>query len=145
MEWMREAIVEAEKAAAAGEVPVGAVLVLDGAIVARAHNRMETGQDCTLHAELQVIREASQRLGRWRLSGASLYVTLEPCPMCIGAIILARIQELYFGAWDPRMGAVGSRFDLSNYPEFPHKVQVYPEVFKEECEGLLKSFFRDVR
>jgi tRNA(adenine34) deaminase len=145
MKWMREAILEAEKAAALGEVPVGAVLVRGDEVLARAHNRMESDQDSTSHAEMLAIREASKRSGSWRLSDTQLFVTLEPCPMCLGAIILARVPKIYFGAWDPRLGAAGSRFDLSDYPEFPHKVEVYPEVLKDECEALLKSFFEGCR
>lgn len=144
-DWMREALREAELASAAGEVPVGAVIVDGEKVVARAHNLVETQHDATCHAEMLVIREAARLSGAWRLANLSLYVTLEPCPMCLGAIILSRIPKVYFGAWDPRMGAAGSRFDFSNYPEFPHKVEVYPEVLKEECEQLLKRFFQDCR
>src|SRR6187402_3332506 len=98
MKWMTEAIAEAAKAEKLGEVPVGAVMVLDGEVIARAHNRMESDKDCSSHAELLAIRQASKHLSSWRLTGASLYVTLEPCPMCIGAIVLARVSQLYFGA-----------------------------------------------
>ena len=114
-------------------------------IIARSHNLVETNNDATSHAEMLVIREGSRALGAWRLAGCSLFVTLEPCPMCLTAIVLARIPEVYFGAWDPRMGAAGSRFDLSSYPEFPHAVQVFPEILQADCERLLKSFFESRR
>ncbi len=143
--WMREAIQEARRGELLGEVPVGAVLVQNGVILARAHNLVETNHDATAHAELLVIREAAKKLSSWRLSECSLIVTLEPCPMCMGAIVLSRIPRVYFGAWDPRMGAAGSRFDLSNYPEFPHAVEMFPEVLKDECESVLKVFFESRR
>ena len=143
--WMRLAIDEAHQAESIGEVPVGALVVRGSEVIARAHNLVESRQDATCHAEILAIRAATEKLSSWRLEECSLFVTLEPCPMCMGAIILSRIPKLYFGAWDPRMGAAGSQFDLSNYPQFPHQVQVFPEILKEECENLLKSFFRAVR
>lgn len=144
-EFMREALRQAELAAQAGEVPVGAVVVYDGRIIARAHNEVEKGRDATLHAEILACRRASEALGRWRLDGCALYVTLEPCSMCIGALVLARVPELYFGAWDPRQGAAGSLFDLSSNPFLPHKIEVFPEILKAECEAVLKTFFQACR
>lgn len=143
--WMRASIEEARCGALLGEVPVGAVLVHEGVVLSRAHNLVETNHDATAHAEILVIREAAKKLSSWRLAECSLVVTLEPCPMCMGAIVLSRISRVYFGAWDPRMGAAGSRFDLSNYPDFPHAVEMFPEVLKNECESLLKVFFESRR
>jgi tRNA(adenine34) deaminase len=145
IEFMKAAIAEATLAAEAGEVPVGAIVVHDGKIISRAHNRVESATDATKHAEILAIQHASEALGAWRLTEASLYVTLEPCPMCIGATLLSRIKNLYFGCYDPRMGAVGSVFDISNHPELPHKVEVFPELLKDECLTLLKDFFKVVR
>lgn len=142
---MNVALDEARLGAAAGEVPVGAVVVHEGRIVAQAHNEVETEHDATLHAEILALRRASAKLGRWRLDDCSLLVTLEPCPMCIGAMVLARVRTLYFGAYDPRLGAVGSLFDLSAHPSFPHKIEVYPGLLADTAQGLLKSFFTECR
>lgn len=143
--FMREAIVEAKKAAALGEVPVGAVLVVDGEVVARAHNRVETEGDATQHAELLVLRESPKRKANWRLDNATLLVTLEPCTMCLGAILLSRVKEVYFGAEDPEQGACGSVFDVSQHPGLPHSTEVYSGVLQQECSDLLKEFFRNRR
>ena len=143
--WMRYALTEAEKAAALGEVPVGAVIVADGKIISRAHNEVEIRQDATAHAEMLAINRASETAGSWRLTDCSLVVTLEPCSMCIGACLLARIPEVYFGCYDPVQGAVGSVFDLSRLPGLPHEVNVYPGVLAEECNLLLKGFFSKKR
>lgn len=142
---MQEAIREAKIAADLGEVPVGAVLVYEGEIIAKAHNEVETGQDATKHAEMLALERASAKLGRWRLSGTKLIVTLEPCPMCYGAIMLSRVDELYFGCYDSRLGAVGSLFDLSQIPEFPHRTSVYAGVLENECSELLSGFFKKIR
>ncbi|MFN8390093.1 MAG: tRNA adenosine(34) deaminase TadA [Bdellovibrionota bacterium] len=142
---MHAALEEARKAEKLGEVPVGAIVVVENNIVATAFNEVEAGQDATLHAEMLALKRASAKLGRWRLDDATVYVTLEPCSMCIGAMILSRVKNLYFGAWDPRQGAVGSLFDLSQQPQLPHKITVYPEVLKSESEELLKSFFLKCR
>ena len=142
---MRQALHEAAQAAGCGEVPVGAVIVAGGKVIGRGRNRMEELRDATKHAEIQAIQEASRKLDNWRLDGAALFVTLEPCSMCIGAILLSRIEELYFGCYDPRQGAVGSLFDLSNHPGMPHAVQVYPEVLAAECSAQLKDFFAGLR
>lgn len=143
--YMRAALDEARAAAAAGEVPVGAVIVVDNTIVARAHNEVEKESDATLHAEMLALRRASKALGRWRLDDATLYVTLEPCPMCLGALLHARVGKLCFGAWDPRQGAAGSLFNLAQHPGLPHSLEVIPEILARESEELLKSFFEACR
>ena len=142
---MREALSEAEHARALGEVPVGAVLVHNGNIIARAHNEVELRGDATRHAEMLAIERGCKELGDWRLSDTSLVVTLEPCPMCIGAMLLSRIPRLYFGCYDPRQGAVGSVFDLSNHPLLPASITVYRELLADECRAKLQEFFKDTR
>jgi len=139
--YMRLALVEAGKAAACGEVPVGAVVVRDGEVVATAHNRRETDRDPTAHAEVLAIRSAAAALGAWRLSGCTLYVTIEPCPMCAGAIVLARIDELVFGAPDPKAGACGTLMDVVRDERLNHQVAVVRGVLAEECAGLMREFF----
>ncbi|MCB0360574.1 MAG: tRNA adenosine(34) deaminase TadA [Bdellovibrionales bacterium] len=143
--FMREALEEAQRAAVAGEVPIGAVVVSKGVIVGRAHNETEAAKDATNHAELLAIRRASAALERWRLEDCDLYVTLEPCTMCIGAVLLARIRHLYFGCYDSKQGAVGSQFDLSRHPDLPGQVRVFPEVLAEECKDVLQNFFQRIR
>ena len=143
-ELMTIALSEATVGAAIGEVPVGAVIVKDGEIIASTHNLRENGGGASAHAELLAINEACERLGSWRLSGCELYVTLEPCPMCAGAIINSRLDRVIFGAKDPRMGALGSVIDLNNYP-LGHKVEVRSGVLAEESLELLRDFFRDMR
>lgn len=143
--YMALALDEARIAGAAGEVPIGAVVVCDGAVVARAHNTRETDTDPTAHAELVAIREASQRLGRWRLSDCTVYVTLEPCPMCAGAMHQARIERLVYGADDPKAGAVGTLYDLSNDERLNHRFCVTRGILAEESASLLKSFFGRLR
>lgn len=142
---MREAIAEARKAAVLMEVPVGAIVVKEKKIIGRGHNLVETTKDVTRHAEIVAMQEATKYLRDWRLNGCSLYVTLEPCSMCIGAMILARVENLYFGAYDQRQGAVGSVFDLSAHPDLPHKIKVYPEILAKDSEELLKEFFQSKR
>lgn len=142
---MREALKHAEAAAACGEVPVGAVLVHGGTVVGRGHNLRETSNDPTTHAEMIAIREAAARLGSWRLLDSTLYVTLEPCVMCMGAIILARIPRLVFACRDPRAGAVGSIYDFSRDDRFNHRVEVLEGVLEEPCSQLLSGFFRTLR
>ncbi|MCL4152527.1 UNVERIFIED_CONTAM: hypothetical protein GTU68_003311, partial [Idotea baltica] len=117
---MSEALNQAKAAASAEEVPVGAVAVYDGKLIARAHNLVESKQDATMHAELIVLREAASILKRWRLSDVDIFVTLEPCPMCASALMLSRVRTVYFGAKDPRIGACGSLFDLSQHAAMPH-------------------------
>ncbi|WP_019123210.1 tRNA adenosine(34) deaminase TadA [Brevibacillus massiliensis] len=143
--FMQEAINEAKKAMAIGEVPIGAVIVRDGEIVGRGYNLRETKKDPTLHAEMIAIREASERLGGWRLIGCTLYVTLEPCPMCAGAIVQSRVEEVVFGAADPKAGCAGTLMNLLNDQRFNHQVPVVAGVLADECAGLLKRFFRELR
>ncbi len=142
---MRLALAEAEKAAAAGETPVGAVLVVGGEVVAAAHNLRETLQDPTAHAEALVLREASARLGRWRLSDAVLYVTLEPCLMCAGALVLARIKRLVYGCRDAKAGALGSVYDVVRDGRLNHTYRITPGVLEEECREMLSRFFLKLR
>ena len=142
---MKEALREAEKALQKNEVPVGAVIVRDGQIISRAHNLKETLKDPTAHAEILAIREACRILANWRLEGCHLYVTLEPCPMCAGAISQARIDRLIYGAMDLKTGACGSLFNLTGDLRLNHKVEVVAGIMEEECKLLLKTFFEDKR
>jgi tRNA(adenine34) deaminase len=139
--FMRAAIAEARQAALAGEVPVGAVFVAEGRILARASNRTITDCDPTAHAEMVVLREAARTLGNYRLLGADLYVTIEPCAMCAGAMIQARIARLIYGADDPKAGAVRSCFSLLNDSRLNHRVEAVPGVLAEEAAALLQNFF----
>jgi tRNA(adenine34) deaminase len=140
-QYMREALQQAEAAREQGEVPVGAVLVSGGRIVARAANRPITACDPTAHAEVEVLRAGGKALGSYRLGGSVLYVTLEPCLMCAAAIVHARVQRVVFGAWDPRAGAAGSMLDAFALPGMNHRVDVFGGVLAEECGALLKDFF----
>ena len=142
---MTRAITEARKAEAKDEVPIGCVIVSAGRIIARGHNLRETCQDPAAHAELIAIRKAARKLGSWRLLNCTLYVTLEPCTMCMGAIILARIPTLVFGCYDPKGGAAGSLYDLSADPRLNHTVALVPQIMESECSGLLSSFFAGLR
>lgn len=142
---MELALEEAERALALGEVPVGAVLLWEGRVLARGHNLREARADPLAHAECLVIAEAAERLGRWRLAGAALVVTLEPCPMCMGAILQARIPLLVYGAADPRAGAAGSLYDLSDDPRLNHRVEVRRGVRADEASALLRAFFGERR
>ena len=142
---MRAALAEAEVAAEAGEVPVGAVVVAGGEIVARGHNRSETDSDPSAHAEIVALRAAARAVGNYRLTGATLYVTLEPCAMCMGALVQARIERLVFGAYDPKAGAAGSAIDLSDSPSFNHRFEINGGVLAEECGAVLKTFFESKR
>lgn len=139
------AIEEAKKAEAKAEVPIGAVLVLDGKIIARAHNLRETKQNALAHAELLVIDEACRKLGTWRLEDATLYVTLEPCPMCAGAVILSRIKRVVYGAKDPKGGCAGTFMNLPEDERFNHRSEVISGVLEAECSELLTNFFRKIR
>jgi tRNA(adenine34) deaminase len=141
-EAMEEALALARAAAAEGEVPVGAVAVFEGAVVGRGANRREAARDPTAHAELIAIQEAARALGRWRLTGVTVVVTLEPCAMCAGAMVLARIDRLVYGASDPKAGAVGSLLDLSCDPRLNHRFEVERGVQAEACGALLREFFR---
>nr|WP_279380678.1 tRNA adenosine(34) deaminase TadA [Caldicoprobacter guelmensis] len=143
--FMQQALLEAQKAFCLGEVPIGAVIVKEGEIIARGHNLRETEKDPTLHAEMVAIREAARYLGGWRLTGCELYVTIEPCPMCAGAIIQARIQRVVFGALDPKAGCAGSLYNLLQDPRFNHRVEVVGGVMEEECRRIMQEFFRGKR
>jgi len=143
--WMREAIHEANLAAEKGEVPVGAVIVRDGRIIGRGHNRVESLNDPTAHAEILAIGAAGGQGESWRLDGATLYVTLEPCTMCSGAILLARVGTVVFGAADPRAGAVASTARLLEGNPYKHGVEIVGGILAEECSTLLKDFFRSKR
>ncbi|MBN2575436.1 MAG: nucleoside deaminase [Deltaproteobacteria bacterium] len=142
---MRAALAAAEEAALSGEVPVGAVVVARGEVVAVAHNQRETTNDPTAHAEIVALRMAAARLGSWRLVDADLYVTMEPCPMCAGAIVNARIRRLVYGCDDPKAGAVRTLFQLLEDQRLNHRVEAVPGVLASECAALLKSFFSRLR
>lgn len=143
--FMKEALKEAKKAYNKLEVPVGAVIVRDGQIISRAHNLKESKKDTTNHAEILAIQKASKKLGSWRLLDCEMYVTLEPCTMCAGAIIQARVGKLYIGTMDYKTGACGSVLNvLEDYP-FNHKVEYETGILKEECENILQEFFKELR
>lgn len=142
---MRAALAEAEVAAEADEVPVGAVVVAGSEIIARGHNRSETDNDPTAHAEIVALRAAAREMGNCRLGNATLYVTLEPCTMCMGAMVQARIRRLVFGAYDPKAGAAGSAINLSDSPSFNHRFEINGGVLTEECGAVLKAFFESKR
>ena len=143
--FIQLAIQEAAAAEVLGEVPIGALVIRDGRIIGRGHNLRETEQDPTAHAEMIAIRRAAEFLGSWRLLDCTLYVTLEPCVMCMGGIILARIPNLVYGCRDPRAGAVGSIYDFSTDERFNHQVQVREGVLQQECSAQLSRFFRNLR
>jgi tRNA(adenine34) deaminase len=142
---MREALLEADKARARGEVPVGAVAVHAGNIIGRGHNLRETARDPSAHAELTAMRAAAAYLGSWRLVGVDIYVTLEPCPMCAGALVNARVARLAYGADDPKAGAVRTLYRLLEDPRLNHRVEVAPGLLAEECAACLRDFFLAVR
>lgn len=144
-EYMKEALKEARKAADMGEVPVGAVVVYEGKIIGRGHNSTETSKDSTCHGEIIALRDAANFLGRWRLSGCSMYVTLEPCPMCAGALVAARLDNLYIGADDPKTGACGSLFNITQDRRLNHFVHIERGMRGEESSELLKDFFQKLR
>ncbi|MBP7250480.1 MAG: tRNA adenosine(34) deaminase TadA [Selenomonas sp.] len=144
--YMRAALAEAAQAYALGEVPIGAVLVDEaGEIVARGHNLRERDHDATAHAEMIAIRAACERLGRWRLSGLTLYVTIEPCPMCAGAIVMSRMDRVVYGGTDYKAGACESLFNIPGHPALNHHPEVTAGVLAEECAGIMKRFFRERR
>ncbi|WP_459862840.1 tRNA adenosine(34) deaminase TadA [Endothiovibrio diazotrophicus] len=144
-QWMRRALELARRAAEAGEVPVGALLVRDGEVVGEGWNRPILSHDPTAHAEVTALREAGQRVGNYRLVETTLYVSLEPCPMCAGALVHARVARVVFGAFDPKTGAAGSVFDLLQSPLHNHRVECEGGVLAEECGQLLRDFFRERR
>ena len=143
--YMVEALNEAKKAAEMGEVPIGAVIVRDGEIIARGHNMTETLKDPTAHAEMLAIRQASAKLGGWRLTGCSMYVTAEPCSMCAGAIVWSRIEKLIIGTMDPKAGACGSVFNIPQDERLNHFVEIETGMMKEQCSLIMKDFFRKLR
>ncbi len=143
--WMREAIAEARKAEGLGEVPIGAVVVRHGEIIGRGYNLRETTLDSTAHAEMVAIREASTALNSWRLLDCQLYVTLEPCPMCAGAMVQSRLPLTVYGTTDPKAGCAGTLMNLLEEPRFNHRTEVIQGVLQEECAELLTSFFRRLR
>ncbi len=142
---MRLALAEADKAEDIGEVPIGAVIVKDGQVIGAAHNRRETDLQATAHAELLAIERACNALGSWRLSDCTLYVTLEPCPMCAGAIVQSRVDRVVYGAADPKAGCAGTLLNLLDEPRFNHRAQVISGCLAEECGERLTSFFRLLR
>jgi tRNA(adenine34) deaminase len=143
--YMKEAILEAKKAESKLEVPIGAVIVLDGKIIARAHNLRECEQNALAHAELIAIDQACKEIQSWRLENAELYVTLEPCPMCSGAIMLSRIKRVIYGASDPKGGCAGTLMNLLQDDRFNHKSEITAGVLEEECGHLLSTFFKTLR
>jgi tRNA(adenine34) deaminase len=143
--FMRMALEEATQAAAVGEVPIAALIVQGENVLAHAHNYRELWQDPTAHAEVIAIRAAATALGTWRLTDTTLYVTVEPCSMCIGAIILARVSRVVFGAWDQKAGACGSLFDLPSEPKLNHRVAVTGGILEQESQALIQRFFKNLR
>ncbi len=143
--FMKIALEEAEKAIREGEMPVGAVIVKDGEVIAKGHNVRNIEHDPTLHAEIVAIRKACELISDWRLSDCDLYVTLEPCVMCSGAIINSRMKSVYFGAYDPEYGAAGGRIDLFSRSYFGSTTSVYGGIMEEECTAMLKEFFASLR
>jgi tRNA(adenine34) deaminase len=142
---MRIAIDEARRAALHGDVPVGAVVVVDGDVIAGAHNEKELRGDPTAHAEILALRQAASVLGTWHMENATVFVTLEPCPMCAGALVAARVAEVVFGAADPKAGACGSLYNLCCDPRLNHEVKVTPGVLADDCAAALSEFFSDLR
>ena len=142
---MAEALAEARKAENTGEVPVGAVVEKDGAIIGRGHNLTESLKDPTAHAEMIALRNACGELGGWRLLGCSVYVTCEPCAMCAGAMVLARVKKLFIGAMDPKSGACGSVFNIAQERRLNHFIEIETGVMRQECESVMKGFFKERR
>jgi tRNA(adenine34) deaminase len=140
--WMREELDEAAKAEEKGEVPIGAVIVLDGALLGRGHNAPIALHDPTAHAEIQALRASAQRIGNYRLVDSTLYVTVEPCLMCMGALLHARVRRLVFGCFDEKFGAAGSLYTLSQDPRLNHRIDTTAGVLEEECRARLQAFFR---
>ncbi len=143
--WMRLALQEAERGARCGEVPVGCVVVHEGRLLARAHDRRESLRDPTAHAEVLALQQAARALGSWRLEGCTVYVTMEPCPMCAGALVLARVRRLVYGAPSPKSGAVRTLYRIPEDPRLNHRVEVTEGVLYQEAQALLQRFFRSLR
>lgn len=143
--YMRLALAEAKKSATLGEIPIGAVLVKDDKIVAGAHNMRETWQDATAHAEVIAIRAACQKLGRWRLRDCTLYVTVEPCPMCAGALVMARVGRLVYGCTDSKAGAAESLFNIVDNKALNHQIETVAGVCEKECRQIMQAFFQQKR
>ena len=143
--YMKEAIRQAKKALALEEVPIGCVIVYDGQIIARGYNRRNTDKNTLSHAELNAIKKASKKLGDWRLEGCTMYVTLEPCQMCAGALMQSRIDRVVIGSMNPKAGCAGSVLNLLEMDGFNHKVEVIRDVLQEECSAMLSDFFRELR
>lgn len=143
--YMKEALLEAQKAYDIKEVPIGAIVVKDDQIIARAYNLRETSRDATTHAEMIAIRKACKQLGGWRLSGCTLYVTIEPCPMCAGAIVNSRIDRLVIGSMDVKAGACGSVMNIVDNEKLNHRVEVETGILKDECSDMMKKFFGELR
>lgn len=145
IKYMKAALKQAEKAIPLGEVPIGCVIVCDGKIVGRGYNKRKTNHSTLAHAELIAIDKASRKLGDWRLEGCTLYVTLEPCQMCAGAIVQSRIDKVVIGTMSPKSGCAGSILNLLQVPEFNHQVEIETGIMEKECTDLLQSFFQDLR
>lgn len=143
--FMKEALLEAQKALMMDEVPIGAVVVKEGVIIGRGHNTRESDELALSHAEINAIKDASKTLGGWRLTGCDIYVTIEPCPMCCGAIYQSRIRNIYFGATDPKAGFCGSLYNLFEVKGLNHYCQIYPQILEEECRSIIKDFFKKKR
>ena len=144
-EFMKEALMEASLAEEKGEVPIGAIVVKDGLIIGRGHNLTETTKDPTNHCEMIAIREAAERLGGWRLFGCELYVTLEPCSMCAGAIVLSRLDKIYIGTMDPKTGACGSLMNIIQDERLNHFVEIETGILEEQCQEVIRKFFKNIR
>lgn len=142
---MSQALLEAKKAYDIGEIPIGAVIVRDNEIIARGHNLREASKDPTAHAEMIAIRKASKVLGGWRLTNCDLYVTIEPCAMCAGSIVLARINRLFIGAMDPKAGAAGSIFNIVDNESLNHQTKITYNVLEAQCSNIMKKFFKELR
>lgn len=143
--YMKEALLEAQKALDTGDVPIGAVVVKDSLIIGRGYNKREAENDPTAHAEIIALRQAGSTIGSWRLKGAVLYVTVEPCPMCAGALVMSRIDRVVYGADDPKAGTAGSLLNLLQFPGFNHNVKITAGVLADECSRLMQEFFSSKR
>jgi len=144
-DFMKEALLEAQKALEEGEVPVGAVIEKDGVIIGRGHNRTEGAKDPTAHGEIEAIRQAAKALGGWRLTGCRMYVTMEPCAMCAGAIVLARLDKVFIGTMDPKTGACGSLRNVLQDERLNHFAEIETGLLQQECQDIMKSFFKNLR